>query len=118
MKHAARKFKLLPGSELLRAGVWWRVPQGLLKTLIKRFATREELSRRAGKTTYVWKSRRLRAVAIYESRFERVPDLFRARRLPPRRSYYVQEGKYVWPVRGEPGDPVPGSRPHRVRNAD
>ena len=102
-----RKYALLPGSELLRSTYWWRAESASLKGLIKRFATREERARRKGLPTYQWRSRRLRAVEIYEARFEAVPDVFRARRLLPQSSYYVRDGKYIWPERGNPGDPVP-----------
>jgi hypothetical protein len=104
-------YRLLPGSVLLRPGLWWRAEQAQLKLLIKRFATREDHARRRGLPTYLWRSRRLHAVAVYERRFEAVPNLLRARRLPPQGSYYVQDGRYIWPERGSPGDPV------RVRSA-
>jgi len=73
---------------------------------IKRFATRENRCRRKSKeakSTYRWRSYRLRAVGVYESRFERVPEIFRNRKLPQMRSYYVRDGRYVWPEHGEPG---------------
>jgi hypothetical protein len=98
--------RLLPGSELLRAARWRQATQNELKGLIKRFATREEHSRRKGLPTFLWRNRRLNAVAVYEARFELVPNVFRARRLEPQKSYYVRDGKYVWPERGAPGDPV------------
>ena len=106
MRGANRKYALGPGSELLRAAHWARAAQNELKGLIKRFATREENCRRRGAPTFPWRTRRLNAVAVYEARFERAPDIFRARRLPRMRSYYVHDAKYVWPERGEPGRPV------------
>ena len=102
----SRSFRLLPGSELLRPIYWWHCDQSRLKILIKRFATREDRARGAGRPTYLWRSRRLHAVAVYEVRFEAVPQLLRSRRLAPRESYYVQDGKYIWPELGMPGDPV------------
>jgi hypothetical protein len=102
-----RSYRLLPGSELFRATFWWRADQSQLKILIKRFATHEHGSRGKGRPTYLWRTRRLRVVAVYEARFEPVPDLFRRRYLLPQRSYYVRDGRYIWPERGKPGDPVP-----------
>ena len=101
-----RKYALLPGSKLLRETYWWRAEPNMLKGLIKRFATREEHSRRKAKPTYLWRSRRLRAVVVYEARFEPVPHLLRTRRLSSQKSYYVRDGKYIWPENGKPGDPV------------
>src|SRR5678816_1925280 len=106
MSSARRKYALLAGSELLRATYWARAAQNELKGLIKRFATREDNCRRKGAPTFRWRKHRLEAVSIYETRFERVPDVFRSHRLPRMASYYVHEGKYIWPERGEPGRPV------------
>lgn len=103
-----RSYRLLPGSELLRPAFWWRAEQSQLKILIKRFATREDSTRRRGLPTYLWRNRRLRAVAVYEARFEAVPELLRSRRLSRLSSYYVRDGKYIWSERGEPGRPVSG----------
>jgi hypothetical protein len=105
-KVSRRSYRLLPGSVLLRPIFWWRAEQSQLKILIKRFATREDQARRRGLPTYVWRNRRLRAVAVYEARFEAVPALLRSRCLSRQESYYVQDGKYIWPERGKPGDPV------------
>jgi hypothetical protein len=74
-----------------------------LKSLIKRFATRENQCCRKGGRAYRWRSYRLKAVVVYERRFERVPEIFRGWKLPPMKSYYVREGRYVWPEHGEPG---------------
>ena len=74
--------------------------------LIKRFATRENRSRQHGKPTFRWRRRRLRAVGVFERRFERVPEVFRNHQLPKMKSYYMHEGKYIWPESGEPGKPV------------
>ena len=103
MRGSGRKYLLLPGSELLRSVYWARATKNVLKGLIKRFATRENRCRTKGKSTYRWRSYRLRAVSVYESRFERVPEIFRNRKLPQMRSYYVRDGRYVWPEHGEPG---------------
>jgi hypothetical protein len=103
MKVSARKRALVAGTEFLRATYWARAPQGHLKSLIKRFATRENMCRKKGKPAFPWRKRRLDAVAVYERRFERTPDIFRGRLLPRMRSYYVAGGRYVWPERGEPG---------------
>jgi hypothetical protein len=110
MKGSARKHALFAGTQFLRATYWMRAPQCHLKSLIKRFATRENVRRREGRPSYPWRKRRLEAVAVYEKRFERTPDIFRGRMLPRMRSCYVQDGRYLWPERGEPGDPVDASR--------
>ena len=106
MPEAGRKYRLLPGSELLRASYWRRVEAAELKGLIKRFATREDQARQNGRPAFVWRNRRLRAVAIYESRFELAPETFRHHKLPALKSYYVHEGRYLWPEHGEPRRPV------------
>jgi hypothetical protein len=86
--------------------------------LIKRFATRENQARRKGAPTFRWRCRRLRAVAVFERRFEQVPDIFRKRKLPIRKSYYVHQGTYVWPESGEPGSMVEWSNGRMVADAD
>jgi hypothetical protein len=106
MHEAGRKYRLLPGSELLRVNYWWRVEAAELKGLIKRFATRENQARRKGRPAFVWRNRRLSAVAIYETRFKSAPAVFRQHKLPPLKSYYVHEGRYLWPEHGEPGKPL------------
>jgi hypothetical protein len=106
MRGSNRKYALEAGSPLLRSTYWASAAPNELKGLIKRFATREEQCRSKGISTYPWRRRRLSAVAVYESRFEQVPDIFRKRELPRMRSYYVHNAKYVWPERGEPGRPV------------
>jgi hypothetical protein len=50
-----------------------------------------------GKPTFIWRRRRLGAVIEYERRFEEVPQLFKGHKLPNLRSYYVIDGKYIWP---------------------
>jgi hypothetical protein len=101
-----RKYRLSAGSELLRVGYWQRAEPGQLKGLIKRFATREERARKSGKPVFLWRTRRLKAVAIYEARFESAPAVFRHHKLPSLISYYVSDGRYLWPETGEPGKPV------------
>lgn len=108
---AGRKYQLLPGSELLREGHWKRVDKNVLKNLIKRFATHENLCREICKPTYRWRNRRLKAVAVYEERFERPPEIFCHHKLPPMKSYYVHDRKYVWPEHGEPGRPIDWCKP-------
>jgi hypothetical protein len=105
MRSSKRKYSLFAGSELLRVGHWQRAAAAELKGLIKRFATREDQARRRGKQSFVWRRRRLSAIAIYEARFESAPEIFRHHKLPSLMSYYVSEGKYVWPETGEPGKP-------------
>lgn len=106
MRNRSRKHHLLPGSELLRVGYWQRTGAAELKRLIKRFAAREDEARSRGKQTFIWRRRRLNAVTIYEMRFDSAPEVFRRHKLPSLMSYYVHEGKYVWPETGEPGKPV------------
>jgi len=101
-----RKYRLLPGSELLRVGYWQRAEAVELKGLIKRFATRENQARKRGRQSFLWRNRRLTAVAVYEARFESAPEIFRHHKLPSLRSYYVHDGRYLWPEHGEPGEPV------------
>jgi hypothetical protein len=106
MRRPNRKYALGSGSQLLSSVYWARAAQNELKGLIKRFATREAQCRGEGISVFPWRRRRLGAVAVYESRFEQVPDIFRKHQLPRMRSYYVHDAKYVWPERGEPGRPV------------
>ena len=109
MRGESPKYHLLSGSVLFRVAHWKRLRKNELKSLIRRFATREEQCRIKLAPTFCWRRRRLGAVAVYEARFERVPDIFRNHKLPRMKSYYVQNGRYVWPEHGEPGKPVWGS---------
>ena len=110
MRGASPKYHLRSGSELFRNAHWKRVSKNDLKSLIKRFATREQKCLIRLAPTFCWRKRRLGAVAVYEARFERVPDIFRNHTLPRMKSYYVHNGRYVWPEHGEPGRPVWGSQ--------
>ena len=103
---AGRKYLLLPGSELLRVEYWKRAHKLELMGLIKRFATRERRCRSRGKPTFRWRNRRLAAVAVFEARFERPPEIFCQWALPAFQSFYVHNGRYVWPEHGQPGDLV------------
>ncbi|MDV2963097.1 hypothetical protein RU080_15245, partial [Shewanella algae] len=58
------------GSPLLRVFVWQNLPQRQLRTLIHRFATKEAAKLKQGSSEfYVWRVRRLKAVAVFEKRF-------------------------------------------------
>jgi hypothetical protein len=100
------KYHFRAGSELFRVAHWKRIPKYDLKSLIFRFATREQQCCRRSASPYRWRKRRLGAVAVYEARFERVPDTFRNHKLPRMKSYYVHNGRYVWPNWGKPGASV------------
>ena len=97
IKFGNRKYKLGRGSELLRVSSWNQIHQMQLKSLIHRFATREAHSISTGKPFYFWRVKRLGAVAVYESRFGGVPELFKKRSMPKLKSYYVNNGVYLWP---------------------
>jgi hypothetical protein len=103
---ATLRYALEPGSECFRDRYWQRTSAADLKSLIKRFATRENRARSQGEPSYLWRVRRLRAVNVYKSRFGSVPAIFGKHALVPMKSYYVHDGRYVWPERGEPGRPV------------
>lgn len=90
-------YKLGKESKLFKVLVLKEIHQLQLKSLIHRFATREAKAIRSGDSFYLWRVRRLRAVGIYENRFGGVPDLFKARKLPVLKSYYVNNGVYIWP---------------------
>lgn len=96
MRLASIENRLLPGSQLFRVGRWKRMTKLELKGLILRFATREHRCRLESLPTFCWRRRRLGAVAVFEKRFERAPEIFRAHKLPRMKSYYVQNGRYVW----------------------
>src|SRR4051812_6172389 len=97
MRPPAWKHGLLPGSEMLRDQYWRTASRAELMSLVKRFATREQRCRSACRPAYLWRVRRLRAVAAFEQRFGPVPSLLRSRKLIPLASYYVKDGRYVWP---------------------
>jgi hypothetical protein len=107
----ARDHLLGDGSAVLRVNYWQGAPRGDLMSLIKRFATRENQARRKGAPIFRWRHLRLRAVAIFEKRFEDVPKVYRMHKLPKMRSYYIHDGRYIWPESGEPGKPVVYRRP-------
>ena len=93
------KWKLKKGSELLRVVTWQKIPQKQLKTLIHRFATREAGNLNVGRPEFgLWRVRRLRAVNVYEKRFGGVPEIFKKRKMPVLKSYYVINCKYIWPT--------------------
>jgi hypothetical protein len=93
---------LREGSDLLKVTVWRRLPGRQLKSLIQRFATKEARCSRycAGRYVFLWRRRRLAAVSEYERRFGEVPGIFKGRKLPPLKSYYMKDGVYVWPTSG------------------
>lgn len=79
--------------------VWQNLPQRQLKTLIHRFATKEAAKLRLGSPEfYIWRVRRLRAVAVFEKRFGGVPATFKARKMAVLKSYYINNGVYLWPT--------------------
>jgi hypothetical protein len=89
-------YRLDPGSPLRRAVTWKVLPKHDLKALIQRFAAREANASRNTEPAFIWRSKRLEAVTIYESRFGAVPELFKSRTLPKLSSYYVHKGQYLW----------------------
>ncbi len=89
-------YKLGKESQLLKVAVLRQLPQLQLKSLIHRFATREAKAIRNGGRFYLWRIRRLRAVDIYENRFGGVPYIFKSRKLPALKSYYINNGVYLW----------------------
>ena len=92
------KYKLLKGSPLLRALTWQQLNKRQLQSLIKRFATKEAKLIRQGHASYfIWRSRRVSAVKIYEKRHGNAPLLFKQRCMPKLKSYYINNGVYTWP---------------------
>ena len=78
--------------------IWQSLPQRQLKTLIHRFATKEAARLRLGNREFnLWRTRRLKAVAIFEKRFGGVPTMFKLRKMPVLKSYYIINGIYLWP---------------------
>ena len=102
-------YKLGKESQLFKVLVLNQIHQLLLKSMIQRFATREASAIRKGNAFYLWRVRRLRAAEIYEKRFGGVPTLFKSRKLPALRSYYINNGVYVWP-RPRPSEFQSGAR--------
>jgi len=45
----------------------------------------------------LWRTRRLKAVAIFEKRFGGVPTIFKKRKMLVLKSYYINNGIYLWP---------------------
>lgn len=77
---------------------WQKIPQNQLKTLIRRFATREAGNLNVGHPEFgLWRVRRLRAVDAYEKRFGGVPELFKKRKMPVLKSYYAINSENIWP---------------------
>ena len=96
MKFSRIAYRLNPGSPLRRAITWKVLPKRDLKGLIQRFATREAKASRNTEPAFIWRSKRLEAVTIYEARFGAVPELFKRRTLPKLSSFYVYKGQYLW----------------------
>ena len=103
MKFSSIKYQLKPGSSLLKVNTWKSLARLELKSLIQRFATRENKCYKNAKPGgALWRRRRLTALAIYASRFGQPPAFFRQRKLPNLRSYYVFNGEYLWPSNAQP----------------
>ncbi|QHD55766.1 hypothetical protein GM320_13745 [Shewanella algae] len=84
---------------MLRVFVWQNLPQRQLRTLIHRFATKEAAKLKQGSSEfYVWRVRRLKAVAVFEKRFGGVPAIFKMRKMTVLKSYYINNGVYLWPT--------------------
>jgi hypothetical protein len=98
MRVKAIDYRLDQRSALLRSRTWRALPQGDLKGLIQRFATRESQGSKRGRSCFLWKRRRLAAVTVYRQRFGSVPEIFSSIRLPRIRSYYMKDGQYIWPL--------------------
>jgi hypothetical protein len=96
MKFPRIAYRLNPGSPLRRARTWKVLPKHYLKALIQRFATREAKASRNTEPAFIWRSKRLASVTIYQARFGTVPELFKRRTLPKFSSYYVHKGQYLW----------------------
>ena len=92
------KYKLNSGSSLLRVAEWESISDRQLKSLIQRFATREAKLMAKGRPSFnVWRNRRLKAVEVFEQRFVEVPEIFKKWKMPMLKSYYINDGKYIWP---------------------
>ena len=92
------QYKLNLGSSLLRVTEWESISNRQLKSLIQRFATREAKLMSKGKPSFnVWRNRRLKAVEIFEQRFVKTPEIFKLWKMPTLKSYYINNGKYIWP---------------------
>lgn len=91
------KYRLEAGSSLLRPATWERMERDALKALIQRFATRESKCSKKAEPTFRWRRKRLAAIAVFERRFGPAPELFTRHKLPKLKSYYVLNGKYLWP---------------------
>ncbi len=92
------KYNLNSGSSLLRVAEWESISNRQLKSLIQRFATREAKLMAKGKPSFnVWRNRRLKAVEIFEQRFVKTPEIFKLWKMPILKSYYISNGKYIWP---------------------
>ena len=84
---------------MLRVFVWQNLPQRQLRTLIHRFATKEAAKLKHGSPEfYVWRVRRLKAVAVFEKRFGGVPAIFKMHKMTVLKSYYINNGVYLWPT--------------------
>lgn len=84
---------------MLRVFVWQNLPQRQLRTLIHRFATKEAAKLKQGsREFYVWRVRRLKAVAVFDKRFGGVPAIFKMHKMTVLKSYYINNGVYLWPT--------------------
>ncbi len=82
MSSAPHKYALGPGSELLREGVLAKSDRGRIEGPDKALRYKRESITSAGKPSYLWRCRRLRAVAVYEARFEPVQMFYEPAALP------------------------------------
>ena len=95
------KYKLRPGSALLKVSTWQTLSQRELKSLIQRFSTRESSAvRKCDPKFYFWRLCRFKAVEVYEKRFSETPKIFKSWKLPLLKSYYVKDDQYIWSSKG------------------
>ncbi|ACX95537.1 hypothetical protein Hneap_0686 [Halothiobacillus neapolitanus c2] len=96
------KYRLGLGSPLLRRSFWETTDRRQLHILIMRFAQKQHLLSGKAKPSFIWRRRRLEAVAVFERRFGPVPAVFRAATLPRKLSLYSTEGRHIWPFAAQP----------------
>jgi hypothetical protein len=70
----------------------------LIQALIKRLATKEnDLLRERSPFFFYYRRKRFSAVEFYTKHYGTVPKIFKVRRLPDIKSFYINNGVYVWP---------------------
>lgn len=68
-----------------------------------RFAQKQRRLSNKAKPSFIWRRRRLEAIAVFERRFGPVPAVLRGAKMPHKLPVYNADGKHIWPLAAQQG---------------